>query len=515
MQFKLKEWIKNPYNLGFLALLIFTVYLRFRYLFVESIWVDETAYYLQAKYLLETFTFGGATPFADMRIMPELVIAFWGLFFELFTAGRLMALTYTIIAIVFTYLIGKEMKNELVGLIAAALVGFNPQIWFHSSRTLIDSPLMAMYVMSAYFLIRLEKEYSIKNALLLLMALLFTLETKYVGVIFVFAMIFYYIIRLAVVEKNRKELMLKLAHSKEAYFILVITLAALFAARKWILDGLTLLQYNNFFITQISTMLSSYIAWLALAGMIFAVAYKKKASLVVMSWSLIYYLAFTFHPANNDPRYILPAFPAMILLAAYGLIESGDLIMSITKYNHARIRTIVSIILAAILLISIVPANYTEANHLLLRLSYPFTGYNEAGQWIEKNAESGAELFVMSTAWANLFSNNIDRRFKTINTAMFTTPESYVQYTKNITAPVYLIIDQWEAGAQPRWMAPSQESVDMITKMGYNLENVIFRKYPQTEEQFNAIYNQINLFDLEIKDTYLQKIPAVFIFKRQ
>ena len=106
---KIKKWIKNPYNAILIALLIITIFFRLRYLFQESIWVDETAYYLLAKYIKETFSFGPFSPFTELRLTSDIVIVFWSFFFNLFTAGRMMALTFAVLGIIFSYLIGKEI----------------------------------------------------------------------------------------------------------------------------------------------------------------------------------------------------------------------------------------------------------------------------------------------------------------------------------------------------------------------------------------------------------------------
>src|SRR3989338_4042846 len=456
---KIKKWIKNPYNATLIVLLIITIFFRLRYLFQESIWVDETAYYLLAKYIKETFSFGPFSPFTELRLTSDIVIVFWSFFFNLFTAGRMMALTFAVLGIIFSYLIGKEIKNEILGLLAATLVAFNPYLWFHSSRTLIDSPLTTMFIICAYFLIKLENKFSLKNLVYLIIALVFTIQTKYVGVLFIFIILIYYLLKFLLVIQNKKQTLTNLFKSKISLLYLIFLLP-LYAVKKIIFEGIGSLQYDPFFIEQIPIMLSEPIMWLAVFGLIISLFYKKKSYLIIASWTLLIY--------------------------------------------------------ATISLIFItIPIHYETANSMNLRSFYAFTGYDEAGKWIQDNVGDGSTVFVMSTSWANFFSNNLYNRISIDNSAKLKVPEDLISELNNYKdRPFYLIIDNWEAGAQPKWLTPTEENINNIISMGFELKNVITKKYPLDNQQFTEIYNKIWLFTINIDDRNLQEIPAIFIFKK-
>lgn len=501
-----KNWLKNPYNLAFIAVLGYIIYIRFRYLFQESIWVDETAYYLAALYFLKTWSFGPFTPFMDLRVMPEIIIMIWGLFFNLFTAGRLMALTYAVLSIIYTYLIGKEIKNEALGLVAAVLVAFNPQIWFHSSRTLIDSPLTTMFAISVYYLIKLEKQYATKNLIYLIIALLLAVQTKYLGILAIVIVASYYLLRIILFEKNKKELFNQLTRSKLIWVIFLFLGIAVYIISQRL--RLSNLQYNDFFINNISLVVGDPIKWLAYLGILFAIVYRKREYLIITLWAAIYYFAFTIHPAYNDPRYVLPAIPALIILSMIGLFELSELIAHSIKLDKKYINYLLVALVALLLL----PTYYEEGNSMIFRMSYAFTGYDEAGKWIADNVPDGAIIYTMSTSWANLFSENLYDRITVGNTAQFKTIGDLNSYLENVTSPFYLIIDQWESGAQPNWQ-PSQEMINNLMNNGFTLEKVITKKYPVSQDELNAVYRDIGIFDVRIDDRRLTEISAVFIFK--
>ena len=258
-------------------------------------------------------------------------------------------------------------------------------------------------------------------------------------------------------------------------------------------------------------MLSEPIMWLAVFGLIISLFYKKKSYLIIASWTLLIYAAFSLHPANHDPRYILPGIPGIILLALIGLFEIGDLIQRYTNFD----KKIFQMILTILLIFITIPIHYETANSMNLRSFYAFTGYDEAGKWIQDNVEDGSTVFVMSTSWANFFSNNLYNRISIDNSAKLKVPEDLISELNNYKdRPFYLIIDNWEAGAQPKWLTPTEENINNIISMGFELKNVITKKYPLDNQQFTEIYNKIGLFTINIDDRNLQEIPAIFIFKK-
>lgn len=517
MKEKIKNWFKDPYNIVFTILVLITIYFRFRFSIQRTIWVDETAYYLQSLYFLKTLSFGSFTPLTHMRIFPISIIIFFGLFFDLFIAGRLMALTFLITGLIFSYLIGKELKNKAIGIIAATLLAFNHQIWFHSSRTLTDVPLTAMFIVSTYFLIRLEKKYSLKNLIYLMIAVMLTIQTKFVGFLFVGVIALYYLIKVTFLIKITKKQKIMFG----AGIIAVLTIAyflsqlnykdyknLLFKEIIWALGAFT---YQDYYLTQMEPMIGNIVLGLALAGLIFTIAYKKKGYLIISSWAIVVYAAFTFLPTGAYPRYILPAFPAVFFLAAIGTIELGHIIKTFVKINKNTLYAI----LIAIIFISVIPTYYQSAHILILKLSYfPYTGYDEAGEWIKNNVEDGAQVYVMSTSWANLFSENLHDRIKIGNTNKFKTPNQFIEELKNVNKPFYLIIDSWEAHAQPGWLTPTNQNIDYIKSLGFELKHYVNRKHPINDEQFMEVYNNIKLTTLYIDYKSLPETSAILILKK-
>lgn len=516
MKEKIKQWIKDPYNLAFLIILFITIYMRIRYLFQGSVWVDETAYMLAghdfAKWPIDMLIL----TFRRLHFIPEIVIAFFTFIFSPFVAGRMMALTYAILGLIFIYKIGEEMKNKLAGLIAAILISFNPYMWFYGSRALIDSPLTTMFIISTYFFLKYINNNSLKNLIIFLVILMLSIFTKYVAILFIFIIIGFYLLTLILKPKLLYDI-----DFKQLIYLSVPLILIGIVLKRYVLTSLPPLEYTNFYINQMPSMIGNPIIILALIGIIFSLIYKKQGYLLITSWSLVVYAAFSFLLTGSYPRYVLPAIPGIILLAGIGLTESIDLGKVILSKIKIKINSDhLKIICTIILLFFVLPSYYEAANTMILRLSYPFSGYDEAGEWIKNNVEKGSKVYVMSTSWAALFSgydgfstkSNTDVTF--MNTAIYKNPQMLINEIEQRDKPTYLIIDKWESSAQPKWLSPSLENINNIMDMDFELLHVITKKYPITQEELTEVNRKIKLTTLKIDDRSLSEIPAIFIFKK-
>lgn len=150
---KLKNWLKNPYNLGAVAVVILALIIRLYFLFNtngQTLWWDEAEYGSMAKhYLLDV----------PYELNPQRPFLFP------FIAGILMLLSiseamikFLIVVIPSTllvgsiYFLGKEMYNEKVGLIGAILATFSWTFVFWSARFQPDFLSMLFSVLSIMFM---------------------------------------------------------------------------------------------------------------------------------------------------------------------------------------------------------------------------------------------------------------------------------------------------------------------------------------------------------------------------
>src|SRR3989338_6876952 len=163
---KLIEFIKNPFNSAFIIVLFIAIVLRLRYLLIDSIWVDESVYMWWGKLIgdnpLNFLRFITEAGSGTSVYVPQAIGGILNLFFDPFTAGRVMSFVFGILGIVFIYLLGKEIKNHAVGLGAAIFLTFNHLHWFLTDRALSEVAVATMSTLAIYALVKYEKSRSIK-----------------------------------------------------------------------------------------------------------------------------------------------------------------------------------------------------------------------------------------------------------------------------------------------------------------------------------------------------------------
>ncbi len=114
---------------------------------------------------------------------PLFLPFFIAFLFKIFGAYQVIAnsaiLFFSLLVLYFTYLIGKELFNRPVGIIASLLLMFTPIFFSYSAMLFLDIPLTALMIMSIYFSIKSKPiPYIIFSSLAIL--------TKELGILVVF-----------------------------------------------------------------------------------------------------------------------------------------------------------------------------------------------------------------------------------------------------------------------------------------------------------------------------------------
>ncbi len=489
------NFLKNPYNLAFLAVLIFAAIIRLRYLFVDTVWPDEALYVWYGHSILTSPSYLFSEEFTHtISYFPSIVIAFFDIFTSSFIAGRLMTFTFAIIGIILVYLIGKELGNEIIGLIGAILLTFSIGHWFNTSRILLDLPLTTMFSFVIYSLIKYEKNNKKSWFYTLIIASVLTMYTKVTGILVLplIGAYFLFSYRSKILELiKRKEVRLGVL----LFIVLILPMliinfvnfggATVESPGRYVSSddsGADIMQPTRDLLFNVGI----YVLPISLIGILFAIYYRKKEHILMILWIIIIYGFFTFlHPQTVD-RYLLIVAPAFFILA--GLALSEIVIIVNKKVNVKILDTIV--IIAVILLM--IPS-YVQGNNLIKDKSYSYIGFKEAGDWLNNNAEKDAAIITSSTRALRIFTG---RDFELYGGSLYGpagTKEEFERQLEDIGKPVYFLIDQWEY-IQPSWFYPvTEEKLVYLESLGFQLVYFVERELPT--------------------DKGLQKFPVVAIFK--
>jgi len=503
---KIISFLSNKYNLIFLVILLLAFLIRMKYIGQASMWNDAAVHlwYVIKVTKEPLFMFSQQYILGDYFV-PQTIMAFFYLFTKnAFLAGKIVAIVYSIIGIIFMYLLGSKLKNKLTGVIAAALLAFNHMFWFYGVRPLADSPLLVTTIILLYCMVQLEKTKKVSWGIASGIMFLAAMFTKVQSIIFIFALLIYYLI-------FKRKIMLK---NKEILFSWGIPVGFILIAHilAKILFGVALLNrvFNLFLTTRgmpyglealgmIKWIFSWYIIPFVILGLLFVLFYKKKEYYFSIILFLFYWLFFEINVDNTQDRYVLPLLSVGIILAAFAIEEIGNYIK---LFSHKYLKLIV--IFGIVLLVC---WNYYQVgNPLIYNKSFSYVGHQEAGEWMKVNIPKEAPIFAGSYRYVRLFS---EREFGGPGDSIKGTIwnlRSPDRYAENQTAfeedlarlskesDVYLEIDRWEY-TQPSWYYPITEATfDYFVSLGFEL---VYVAQPEV-----------------ITNDGLQQVPMIFIFKK-
>ncbi len=460
-------------ELIFLLILLFVAgYVRYTYLFAESVWVDETVYMWQGYRLLHSPMLLFSPDYYGNTLFPLIILAFFNIFTsDRFVAGRLAGYFFSLVGIFFTYLVGKELKDEYVGFLAALLVSVNPLHWFLGSRTLIDLPEATMVTVTAYCFLRYERQRTLQNFLLLFAAGIATIFTKIPGALVLPGIMLYYTLR-AGSSPSRTLYYFSAMKNQKTITALALGGVGIFVWSKFpfITGMVQSLEPRLIFMYQLPFMFTSTILVFLVLGVIFSLFYRKWDALGVLCMFISFLAAFSLLPAEPDPRHLAPLLPLGIILATFGYFEVSELVK---LFFPIRFLEWGVLLLGALFLFPL----FTMGNEFIAQKSYTFTGYNEAGEWLAQNLPEGALAYVSSQGPIRLFSgfgyNSEGGPLRQIQTFGEGAEPDFSQ----AATPIFLHIDMWERG--PQWSFPfTEEKLRKLEAQGFRVEKVVFRKYP-------------------------------------
>lgn len=161
---KVKDWIQTNYII--LLILIVASALRFYHVDYQSVWLDEICSITESNPDLNWSDFQAAILASDPH--PQLyflLLKTMFLFFGYTTfVARIFSAIIGVLGVFSIYLLGKEIANKKLGLIAASLLAINYFHIYHSQEVRMYGLLLLFTVLSYYRLVIFLKNDTFKNA---------------------------------------------------------------------------------------------------------------------------------------------------------------------------------------------------------------------------------------------------------------------------------------------------------------------------------------------------------------
>ncbi len=302
---------------------------------------------------------------------------------------RIVTMAFALVALFFTYLIGKELFSEKAGLAAIVLMLSSPAFFFYAARGLPSVPLTALSAILIYLLITLNRRRAILAALTLAaMYLIKTTSMVVLPAVAVFLML-----------KYREKLNKKQIAAGFGLLALLIACAIAFAPGEIvgvILKTFSKQDWDVFFAIVgrgiIWALTGTFTIVFALVGMLELKGRRDSNIALLLLWIVFISAAFAL-TFRSFVRYYLPIMPAVAVIAGYGFARLAE----------RGLRFVA--ILAAAGLLFFAWGFYWEAifwkapwENLYARGYMPLKQerWSEMGQWFGENVGGEDRLIVLS-----------------------------------------------------------------------------------------------------------------------
>ncbi len=158
---KLKEFLKEPINLGVVLVIAFAAILRIYYFLVaknQAHWWDSLAFGSIAMNMIYHWWDGLNFIVHEESIRPPLLSIIWSFFLRLGIGDGgtifILEIVPSILSVWLVYKIGRELYDKRVGLLAGAIAS---AIWIHifySVRMMTEAPALFLALLSIYYFLK-------------------------------------------------------------------------------------------------------------------------------------------------------------------------------------------------------------------------------------------------------------------------------------------------------------------------------------------------------------------------
>lgn len=463
---KLKNFFSTKYDYYFLFILIAALLIRVYFFFItkdQALWWDEAEYALKAKSIFL------GTPVTGWAPEREIVVPFiWGLIYYFIQGETPLRFLQVIISssiVWLTYLLGKELYNEKVGLVASAIIAVNAVMLFFTSRLLTYLWAPLFFLLTFYFFykgyVKKEKKYFYLSPITAGLGI-----SVYGSLAFgVFAIAIF----LLITEKH------KILTKKEVWIIGAVGIISLIPQfiYNYMSYGDIFARWTAFHATQQPQGNFSYIfgylkifphafgniftiliavgaIYLALRSLIYfdillkSNSLKLKSNLLILLWPICVISFYTYSSIYYGgviyDAFIMSAFPALAIIGANGLLLLDKL-----QFNK---KILTYFLIFVVLLGSFYQLSYS--NEIIKNKIDSYQQVKQAGLWIKANTLKDTKIISRSPPQNTYYSER-----ETYTTDSPTSVEDLVNRLKEVNADYYVL---------SIFETPNQVEFDVVTK---------------------------------------------------
>ncbi len=463
---KIMEWLKYKYNLGFLLVLLFSTIIRIYYFFItktQPLWYDESDYMATGLHWVTNL------PYYVNPQRPPLLPFLEFLIFKLSLGEitiRLILVLFSVGVVILTYLIGKEMYDKRVGLIASVIMALFWEVLFNTTRLHVEIPLLFFTYLSIYFFwkgyIKKEKRHYIwLFGVFLALAFL----TKYTIFLFGLTLLIFLLVTERLKFLKNKDLwtaVLLFFIFLIPYFIWAyVSFDTLFpflkaggkgdVGRSLIESSKEIFGYIPFFLENIflAIFLIGLVALLIRLFLGFDIIIKKGNRVLENDFfNLMFIIMFTFYFAfvmrGGEDRWVLPIALPLFLIVGRGFSILYDFIKRYNKY-----------IASGIIIILLGIGSYEQikqADFIIENKKDTYLQVKDAALWMKENSDPSDKIFSVSQPQTFYYSKRETWSYTEDKSHNFISNISHFEEFLFEEKPKYLTVSIFEY--LPPWIVP-------------------------------------------------------------
>jgi 4-amino-4-deoxy-L-arabinose transferase-like glycosyltransferase len=368
---------------------------------------DEAVYYGQGASIAN---FSPLEPyFPTFRAHPLLFQTLLSLgvragFGEIF--GRLLSVGFGVATIIFVFLVGRALWDRRVGLAAALFMAVMPYHVLVTRQVLLDGPMVFWATVTLYLVVRFCKTEDRRWLLAAGAAMGLTFLSKETSIVLLGSLYAFFAVTPAIRVRIRD-----IASSLAAMGAVYLAFPAALSLGGRPESGGHYLAYQlfrrpnhdwGFYPSVVPEAIGPLVLLAAIAGIVVMRRRRSWRETLLLAWIAVPVAFFQLWPVKGF-QYLLPAAPAVALLAAWAIVHGlGNWRASARRLAGPRLAGAAVVTTAISLLLPTVEQVQPRESATFLAGSGGVPGGREMGRWIDRHIPQGARILTVGPSMANI-----------------------------------------------------------------------------------------------------------------
>jgi 4-amino-4-deoxy-L-arabinose transferase-like glycosyltransferase len=533
----------GKYLLVLLFIILFNLFNNIYFLNEDEIplFADTGSFYEESKYIYNQFENNVPKiinlyiffPDSPLIYYPSFILyPFFGISEDV---ASFQGTVFLIILIIATYLLGKELFNKDVGLLAAVFVSFSQHITGMSRVPFGDIAFSAMFTLTLYFFLKSKKFSDIKYTWFFNISLALTFLSKFNSIPSIIIIIFIYLfINLLFNKKDFRNYFSKWKKINinnfllSSFFIFLPIFHYISSYQKSLHHVFYSFGIKEYSSTTLMKIFISYFSGLAIifeysfifvifiVSLVFFFLFSKKNKILVFSLMIgasIYQISIIYiFPYNNLvdlPRYLLFMKPVYFIIISYFLIlflyKSMSLYLvnrNIRSINNENYIIFISIVFIFLLIPTTLLFNYTnlmpepeDIPPLFIKYQPTLINYNIvnlSGSMFYENKDFNVFLFVPMNHFISLFNSHVIENYSNVRITTIWLDKKNIELRDGFNLPINETIDSF---TDPVLLKECMTNFDYIL-IPSNIKREYLGDYPLYHEKIFPFLYTSTYFDI-------------------